>query len=501
MNELLIISVIFLAGVATARLFLNADFPVFNASAAFPLGLCAWFLSYVSVYFFPFSSPQLLPFTVADVRIAFGVLCSMTLILMIATMWRHKLTPLEVLSYAAVWSVLMATHIGLKSVSIMVINAEAYSMVDIETSFSLFLRHGIPVFNRTIFSLSALIGDDYVFATFPQYMAISLMMLMGYVTFGELRRQAASRAYAAFFAPLPILLLFSSYVGIWQLFYTNHHLVAATFIFLFAASCWLATAQGASNALFIGVIALSAFSLTRLEGLLCAIAIFCIFLSNPDIAPQLQRRTSLVFLLCVAPWSASIIWTLGLKHKSIGSGSQHLFIFGLAVASTLCFHANRWNMGQRAVSHFHKLVPAGVWLALLLFIRLKSEHMLLNLYICLLSLFSDTHGMWRNPINIEIDGHGGWGNIWFFIISAAILIIILRPSSERNRGMDAFGLSGFAAMGLILAIIYFAGPYYNGLTDSANRIFFHFTPLLLVWAITQIGMLHRETAFMEQRDY
>ena len=501
MNELIIISVIFLAGLATARLFLNADFPIFNAAAAFPLGLCAWFLSYAAVYFFPFSSHQPLAFTVAEVRIAFIVLCGLTFLLIGATRYRRKLTLSEMLSYAAVWGVLFAAHVALKHINIMVINAEPYGMLEIENSFSASLQGGVPVFNRTLFSLSPLIGDDYVFATFPQYTAISLILLMCYVTFGELRRQSASRAYAAMLAALPPLILFSSYVGVWQLFYTNHHLLAATYVFLFAASCWLAIAQRASNALFIGAIALSAFSLTRMEGLLCAIPIFCIFVSHPEIAPRDQRRTSLLFLLCAALWSTYLIWTLSMTNAGkVGSGAQHLAILALAAASALCVQANRWKAGQQMLRHFHKLVPAGVGLTLLLFIRLKSEHMLLNIYLCLLSLLNDTHGMWLNPINIDADQHGGWGNIWFFILGAAILIWVLRPASQQTRDMDAFGLAGFTAIGIAIAIIYFAGPYYAGLTDSANRIFFHFTPLVLVWAITQIGMLHRETTFTEDAE-
>ena len=151
MNELIIISVIFLAGLATARLFLNADFPIFNAAAAFPLGLCVWFLSYAAVYFFPFSSHQPLAFTVAEVRIAFIVLCGLTLLLIGATRYRRKLALPEMLSYAAVWGVLFAAHVALKHINIMVINAEPYGMLEIENSFSASLQGGVPVFNRPAF--------------------------------------------------------------------------------------------------------------------------------------------------------------------------------------------------------------------------------------------------------------------------------------------------------------------------------------------------------------
>lgn len=490
MNELLVIFIIFLSGLGMVRLCLKSEYPMFNAASAFPLGLVGWFLSYILVYGSLSFLRRPIPFTVADVRFSFGIFCCFSLILISLTLFQERVTWQEFFVYVAIFSLFAVSHFCLRRINILVVNAEPYGMIDIETNLSTFIRGGIPIFNHTIFSLSALIGDDYIFATFPQYTAISLSLLMCYVTFGELRKSSHSLAYSLILSFFPMAILFSSYVGVWQLFYTNHHLLAATFVFLFAASCWLAITKQTPTALIIGTISLIAFSFTRMEGLLCAIAIFCIFLSMSGVSLKDQRKMSLLFLLGITPWSAYLISVLGIaKEGKVGSGMQHAAIWGLAAASTLCFQVNRWKAWQRVLCHFYKFVPAAVWLILILFTRLKSEHMLFNIHVSLLSLFNDTRGMWYNPMNIDADQHGGWGNTWFFILGATILILALRPPSKQTRFIDAFGLSGLTATGLIIAIIYFALPYYAGLTDSANRIFFHFTPLLLIWAVIQLGVI------------
>lgn len=496
MNEIIVVAVLFLAGIGIARLFLKSEYPMFTAASAFPFGLLVWFVAYIAVYFFPFSTPRPVPFTVVDVRIAFGVLCFITIALLMINFFRYRLKKQELLAYMLVFGILAGVYFYLKHFRVFVIVAEPYSMLDIETPLASLLSAGVPVFNKIIFSLSPLIGDDYVFATFPQYTAVSLILLMVYVMFGELRRHS-DFARSFFFALLPVLILFSSYAGLWQIFYTNHHLVAATYVLLFAASCWLAIRKQSPAALFLGVVALLAFCLTRMEGLLCAIPFLCIFLSDPAIPPKYQRASVLAFCCGVAPWSLYLVRTLGLEGGRIGSGMQHLLILVLIIIAALGFQLNRWSIGQRFLRPLNVLAPAGVWLVFLVFTRFKSGHMLLNLHVNLLSLLHDTHGLWNNPINIDADQHGGWGNVWFFILSATIVIVVLRAPTQRVRVLEAFGLSGLAAMGLVIAIIYFTGPYYAGLTDSANRIFFHFTPLLLVWVITQIGTLQHGTIFTE----
>lgn len=500
MSEIGLIILIFLAGLSVVRTCITSAAPVFSAIAAFPVGLFIWSLCHLIIYFSPYPAHPSIPFTIVDAHATLLLFSGVTVLLGGISLYRAKLIKQELLAYGGALLVLVGSDVVLAQFPIFVLTGDSYTMLQIDQPLSHSLQGGFPIFNQTLQSLSLVINYDYLFMSLYQLVAICLAALMSYLTFGEVRRQVPRTwvGYGLLVACAPPALLLSTYVGLWQAFYLNHHVLMANYLLLFGTVCWLAIVKGCRGSLYVGVLALLAVMLTRMEGLPCAAVILPIFLSDPQIPSPYQRKAALLFAAGITPWYLYVIRSIGSLQGIFGSGTRYAVMLLFALAIALMFQMNRWRAGRKFLRHLNYFIPTGVWIVCLMLIRFNPRHMLADINMILMTLFNDTRGLWDNPLAIGDNRHGAWGSLWYFMTGATLLILGLRSRTPRLRVMEAFFLASIALAGVIMDMSYVVIPYGIALTSSVNRMIVHVVPLLLVWSVTQLSQLTQQHRFKEE---
>ncbi|MBD3308951.1 hypothetical protein GF339_21250 [candidate division KSB3 bacterium] len=476
MSELLLLIALFLAGVGFFRLFACASLPVFTAAAAFPLGLIIWVGCYLFIYFLPLPPADPLPFNVTLTWQCF-VLCA--LLLGGSSLYRARLTRRELIVYSLAVAMLalverMMAHVPVK----LALNPDSYTFLDITKPIGYSWKLLRAIFMTCLQATGLLVHYDLMQTLVIQCTAVSVSVLIGYVVFEEIRQSVPSasareKCWIVGMSCLPILVLFCSPMGLLMLLYVNHHLLAATFIFLFAASWWLVRQTHNPLLLYPGILALMAFTLTRIEGLLFASALLPIFLSDPAIPAHHQRNASMLVLGGLLPWQLYVMWSLG-DGRRVVTADQQLIIGAFFIAVMLSFQLNRWKLGRRMIRTLPWLLPLAGFGGFVVFTWLKPEHMLTTLY--------------HVSMNLLIDRHGGWGTVWYWLIMATPVLLGVKRS-PRARRCDRLGAASLTLVLLGLNLIFFRGATRLGMFDSANRMIVHVLPLLLVWVVIQMGHL------------
>ena len=485
MNELFILILFFVAGLSLVRLLAGEKYPIFNAVAAFPIGVLIWVIGYIISYFLPFPLHSPLPF---NIHLTLTLFCLAIILFLSIGIYRTKLTWQEILIYPLSCIPLYLIYTLTSGLPLVFMTRDSFIWLDITLGFQASLQRGYPIFNQCVQGVSLLIHPDYVLTTIPQFFAASLTGIMAYVVFGEIGYQIHDRSflyklYVLILSFLPALLLFSPYMGTFQIFYHNHHMITATFLFLCAASFWFAIRTQTPAAIYIGILSLAACTLTRMEGLFNATVILPIFLSHPLISAKQQRKASVLFFCGITPWFLYVIYQLWGRAIHVTS-REYMIILSLCAVVTLSFQINRWEQGKKLLHHFHRLIPLGGGLVFMLFLIFKTN----RVQQAVLNNLSK---------NFFIDRYGAWGILWFFIFLSIPLLLIVRSKDSRSRNIDVILLSGITGILLIIDILCYRGFVRPGFTDSTNRIMFHFVPLLLVWIVIHIGFTLKKSILLK----
>ena len=475
MTEFSIILLLFVTGLGFVRLFLANNYPVFNAASAFPCGVSIWVVCYIVIYILPLPINYPLPF---NVYLTFSVYCITAAVIFLINLIRWKVTSRETFLYAFSIIILFIIYKLTTDIPFFALTGDSLHWLDITRGFQGSLQRGYPIFNQCVQGLSLLIGADYILTTVPQFFTVSIAGIMAYVAFGEITSQTRAvsfiyRGYILFLSLLPVLILFSPYAGMIQIFYFNHHMIAATLIFLFAASFWLAIRKNSPSAIYIGIFALVMFTLTRMEGLLFSTVILFIFLGDPEISEKQQRNAGIMFLCGVIPWHLYVIAIL--KHGAkLVSWQQVSIMLCLSIAAGVSFQANRWSIGRYILPYTDYMALTGLLGGFGVFITLKPQHM--------------TESFGNLVKNLYYNSYGGWGGLWSFVTISSVMLLIFSRKSQRSRFMDRFFITWIASILLILDITFLRSePLELGnIMYSTNRINFHFAPLILVWVFSQL---------------
>ncbi|MBD3308953.1 hypothetical protein GF339_21260 [candidate division KSB3 bacterium] len=476
MREFLLILLIVATGIGVMRMFGGSAFPVFTSASAFPLGVSVWVGCYLLIYVLPFPLEAALPF---DVHLTFVLYCLVAAVMIGLGVYRHRLTAKEVLTYGIATGLLgflsiITTHLPV----VAALGVDSFFFLDITQGLDTSLQRGWAIFNQCVQALSLLIHYDYVLTTVPALSAASLVALMAYLVFSEvaplLPRSRLGISYVICLSFLPAFLMFSPFLGLYMLVFFKNQVLPATLLFLFVGSWWFATRKERPVILYAGSMALMAFTLTRMEGLLFAIVLWLILVSDPDIYPIQQRKISLIMLCIMLPWHLYVVWTLWGGTTKF-SAIHFLIITGAFMTVMLGFQLNRWETGRQILRSLVYLIPLIGFEGLMICIWLKPDHMLTTIHHFLM--------------NLLIDHYGGWGSLWYFVVISGTVVGVYRIKKLYRGTLGRLGSAWLSTLWLLLGIIFFRDPIRLGFGDSANRMLFHVLPLLLVWLVIQIGQL------------
>jgi len=400
----------------------------------------------------------------------------------IITFFKERIDGKEALIYLMFLTLLILVSRLAALSNITFFSTDSVAMIKLSRSLLQSQFDGYPVFLQAVQMIYPIVGLDYFPGLFP-LVAVSLSVMMTCITSWEIRRTGVTGSLAFILAILPAMLLFTTYHGIIQIFYYNHHLIAASLILLFAASIWLTVSEYNKYALYIGTISLAMFVFTRHEGLLFAIALFFIFVSNQNIPPERQRNAAFLFTIITTPWCVYL--TCQLMRGSFVSDLQYLGMLIMSLTMMLVFQLNRFTGGIFILAHAKVLGLIVATLSYLLFIGLRPEHMLTSSLTFFQNMFS-------------FGGGNYWGVIWYFIIIAGLFALWAQGKRGDIGVMDSFLISVIVSYLLILALTGLRMPLINRWYDSANRMLIHFLPLLLVWIISNFSFYCQ--SYLETKD-
>lgn len=296
------------------------------------------------------------------------------------------------------------------------------------------------------------VGVDVLHAYQP-LMALSLFAFCAWAAW-----QLAAQLKAAA-AAVTLLVLVSCYFVLFQGHYVHNSLPSALFLGGAVLLFGLAWQRGEALLLRIAFVCLAAFCLCRTEAPLFAALALVLgagLAAQGSLGPAYARLATL-FAAAIAAWYLVLALVIGAGSDIMTPGRLGILVavLGAAWAGTILLVRLPLPRLRACVPELiiavcvAAVAAATVW---------QPAHMLQNVNAILGNLF----------------GTGRWGLGWAALVLAAPFAW---RRSDACRALLAFAL-GFAALVLLLGMA--RVPYRVGWGDSANRIFTHLWPLLVV---------------------
>lgn len=332
---------------------------------------------------------------------------------------------------------------------------------------NLSLQEGYPIILRGVLSLSRLIDPDfYLYVIHP-----ILIIFLCYLLLGLLldQGQAANRSrWGTLIVAIFVISIFAlnRAFGI-NAYYVNHH-VLASIGFLSISGLMIRETEFSNGHLFF--IAFTSLSITmlRMEGFIFVILwMICFTMMLSD-----RTQRSLLFGL-VLIFNTPYIGYLSIKFWDDGfiNGQKFFLLWVLYILTSLmlCHPTTEKLFAKRNIG---PTVMLGLALVFAILVMLKPAHMLGNL--------SSFHVAYFDPWFWGVESH--------FVVLASLVIWFVRlKRKEYYVGHDALFYFFISATLLNICLTFFRIPLKVVWIDSANRIMFHFIPLLMLWIGLEIN--------------
>lgn len=316
------------------------------------------------------------------------------------------------------------------------------------------------IFLMVIQSASAFIGRDYLSVLQPAFSLTLFLTLFYFVYTGALPylhdRQKLlrhSRFVLLLFMTIPIIL--------WQVFYIHTNAASGTYLLAAVGCYWLALREHKNIWLLFGTIAITAFSLLRVEAPLFALAFLALLLSATPLS-FLQR------LQVVVPYTVAIVsWELFILNLGDETGilqPSHIKLIILLLMSFLGFMvASGIPIVEKYLLHrLHSLMFAVLVAILIGTFVLNFNHMWTSITIVV-----------NNLLNWQV-----WSITWV-LLPCGLIYILLQDSYPDNERIFRYGITAFFL--LVMIVVYERPPYRIGWADSANRMITHVTPVIFLY--------------------
>jgi len=345
------------------------------------------------------------------------------------------------------------------------------------------LHNGFPLVNLSLAHLSTLASPNFYLSQLFPLMAIGLAIFVTDFAYRSLssteKRCDKYKEATAVLLALGFFVFASNSMFLMNSVYLNHHLLSAGLLALFGQTILLSSnPKGVTGYIFVVALLSVAVAITRMEGFIFALVFLAVLL-----AFQKDKRIGMMAFLAAGVAALPYLhWlTLVLDETSFVSAQQYLvMIFGY-LSLGVAF----------ALAAVLRLKPRSILLIGWLFVVIgvifaaysRQEHMLTNMY-----YFS------KNTLNPAY-----WGALVWLTLFGLVGVVYARIRSAQGfviRSHDAILHAVGLCLGIIILMTYFRSPLRYGETDSANRMLFHFLPLL--WVYVQVELIGRIANFFSR---
>ena len=330
------------------------------------------------------------------------------------------------------------------------------------------------IFLPQLQSASVFMGDDYLYAAQPAF-SFTFSLAFFYITQRILSQLGLSKRQALVYTLLSTLILFTTYFIAFQFFYIHTNLISAAYLFVAIAGFWLALIEGIEDWMIFGILALAGFSLARTEAPLFALLFLVLVISAGRVSYRIRLRTILPYLGCLVFWYLYLYWRMEEGTYILNPERTLLVIGSLAALAVLVLLSEVKAIKRYLLPHLPRIMLAALALLLALMVFQKPDHFRISIY--------------SNIFNMLETGE--WGLTW--LVFAFLFFVSLTGPRLPGEDLLLYGIASFFAT--LLAIVYFRVPYHTSWGDSANRMFTHILPIVVLYVLMKAtqGLAQGET--------
>jgi hypothetical protein len=323
----------------------------------------------------------------------------------------------------------------------------------------------IPIFQ----TLGLLFGNEYTWFLQP-VISIIFFSLFIYFCYRSLKKYHVA-SWLAFCLPIILVgVMASSNIVLVFTTYIHTNFDSALFLFLSVISLVSYFEDNNENWLVFTTIFLIIFGLTRVENVFYAILVILVFLADGKMPFKKRLTTFLPYLVFQFLW-CFLVLTLrtNIPSDQISPEMMVVVLAGiLGVGLMTLFSEKKW-IKPILTRYLAKFFPILLFIPVLVVLLLSPTTTLANIVTITENMFII----------------GLWWSLWWFIL---ILFIVTKIFSPRvNQELNYLNMiSAFFVMVIFLG--YFREPYRLSWADSANRMFVHILPIVLIYLLDKLGI-------------
>ena len=311
----------------------------------------------------------------------------------------------------------------------------------------------LGAFSSLIQMNSQLLPVDYL-SGYKTILAVILITTLSIVFYQFLRQ---------YFFPILALIIsgslvmsMGSMIFLNHSFYIHNNLPAATLLFLSTYSFWNLIKTESQEWMILGLVSVTGFSFTRIEGPLYACLLLALVISY--LPHSYRRKLELVLPYSVIALSWHIFLLLNaIDNQQLSQTNLLLIIAALLGTSFLALVSKRL---PAILENLPGLLLSIMAASIILLVLIEPDHMIASI----------TH-VWQNLTNVYF-----WGWTWFLML--ALLAIFINKTDLLPEDLLLLSyIAGYILVIILLAI--FRIPYRLGETDSANRLMLQILPVII----------------------
>lgn len=464
--ESILLGYIFFFGANTLG-FLDRYHKNLSLMLAIPFSLVSWSLFYI-VYRFTFIDESVFSFT--DNHTPLITFFSLSFILLAYRFYVafHRYD-IAIKGFYAI-AVFVASYAAVLLDMPIILSQDSYYLVDIFYDYGKTLADGYPPFITSIQVLCSWCSVDYFMTSYVYLISFNFYFFIGYFIHFFISKTSLDSKLKLFIAVLAPLMLLTSFMGFYNFFYINHHLFVS-FMFLIALFLlYIYRDSSDTRVLWLGVFFVSATVTMRMEVALFSYLFLIMIYSLDFVDRKLFLKLLLFFVIVASAWQGWLIYIL--PDEAFVDPWHYMVIVAamilsyVVIAVIALFEAKSFSYLYRNIRIFALIALVSILCVAFVVAPAHMSESVLNFF-----------------TNTFYERQGGWGVFWFFVVVACSYILLDRGYKPKNIEIFYFFIS---AIVLLLVLSYFRTPYRLGVGDSANRILFHFAPMILIWCVVEV---------------
>jgi len=306
-------------------------------------------------------------------------------------------------------------------------------------------------------SASVFLGVEYLTALSP---ALAFGLAGGFTSLCIYAlRQHTGFSIAMKYGVLLAALMFSTNFIIFQSVYLHTAFAGAAYLGVAVGAFWLGIRLRQNAWLGLGVAALLAYSVTRIEAPLFALIFLALLLCAGGLSYSQRLGVALPYLLSMTIWFGLLSTITG--GAKFLTPERALAMSGGFLVCALGVLLTRWRRLEGWMSFVPRWMSLVLLCVLLVMIVLRPTHMIESSSAVLINLF----------------GEGRWGATWWVLLILAL--VGWRRPRFTGEALFSAGIPSFAL--LVVALAFLRTPYHLHWWDSANRMFTHLLPVMILY--------------------